>query len=146
MNTAIEIDLVVDTNIIVSQLAGDPDRASEYAPYQRHIDQRSLAISFQTVAELAVQRAIQAWDTAELEDVLSEIYMVEHSPELSECYRRVRTAAIRRNRRGEEPLVGPADGWIAAAALLLDVPLVTHDRRLARSPLITTTTELPDAK
>ena len=50
--------------------------------------------------------------------------------------------AIRRNRRNEGPLLGPADGWIAAAALMLDCPLVTHDRRLAQSPLITAITEL----
>ena len=67
--------------------------------------------------------------------------MVPLSDDLRSCYVAVRAAAIDRNKRKQGPLLGPADGWIAVAALMLDCPLVTHDRKLSQSPLIVAITE-----
>lgn len=49
-------------------------------------------------------------------------------------------------RRTSETALGAADGWIAATAFLLDVPLVMHDRRLSRIEGIRVITALPDTR
>lgn len=140
------VDVVPDTNIVVSLLSNEPDEVTRAGLYRPHLENRALAISFQTEAELQVQREAQQWDAAILERHLAGYEIVPLSDELRECYIAIRSAAIRRNNRGEGPLVSPADGWVAAAALLLQCPLVTHDRRLAQSPLIRVITELPDVE
>ena len=141
-----QVDVVPDTNIVVSLLSNKPDEVARAELYRPHLEDRALAISFQTEAELQVQREAQQWDEAILARHLTDYEIVPISNELRECYIAIRSAAIRRNNRGEGPLVSPADGWIAAAALLLQCPLVTHDRRLAQSPLIEVITELPDVE
>ena len=95
---------------------------------------------------MQVQREVQQWDETILVRHLTDYEIVPISDELRECYIAIRSEAIRRNNRGEGPLVSPADGWVAAAALMLQCPLVTHDRRLAQSPLIKVITELPDVE
>ena len=140
------VDVVPDTNIVVSLLSNKPDEVARAELYRPHLEDRALAISFQTEAELQVQREAQRWDETILARHLTDYEIVPISDELRECYIAIRSAAIRRNNRGEGPLVSPADGWIAAAALLPHCPLVTHDRRLAQSPLIEVITELPDVE
>jgi len=137
------VDAVIDTNIIVSLLSNRPDELERAELYRRHLEGRALAIAFQTEAELRVQRAAQGWNSDKLAAQLSNYEVVPLSDDLLDCYVAVRAAAIGRNRQGRGgPLLGPADGWIAAAALMLDCPLVTHDRKLSQSPLITAITEL----
>ena len=136
------VDIVVDTNIVVSLLSSHPDEVARTELYRSHIEGKAIAISFQTEAELMVQREAQGWDLTKLMTQISNYEIVPFSDDLRGCYITLRSEAIRRNRRNEGPLLGPADGWIAAAALMLDCPLVTHDRKLSQSPLITAITEL----
>lgn len=145
MTFGAHIDIVPDSNIVISLLSNRPDEVRRAELYRRHLEGKAAAISFQTEAELQVQRETQSWDEAKLIHQLGYYEIVPFSDELRECYIAIRSEAVRRNRRNEGPLVSPADGWIAAAALMLDCPLVTHDRRLSQSPLITVITELPEA-
>ena len=143
MTFGAHVDVVPDTSIVISLLSNRPEEVARAELYRRHLEGKAAAISFQTEAELQVQRETQRWDEAKLMNHLSNYEIVPFSDELRACYIAIRSEAVRRNRRNEGPLVSPADGWIAATALMLDCPLVTHDRRLAESPLIEVITELP---
>ena len=145
MTFGAHVDIVPDTSIVISLLSNSPDEVVRAELYRHHLEGKAAAISFQTEAELQVQRETQGWDEAKLMDHLNSYEIVPFSDELRACYIAIRSAAVRRNRRNEGPLVSPADGWIAAAALMLDCPLVTHDRKLSQSPLITVITELPES-
>ncbi|MCY3569492.1 MAG: hypothetical protein OXH38_12745, partial [Chloroflexi bacterium] len=112
--------------------------------YRPHLEDRPVAICFQTVVELRVGRETQDWDHARFEYLLSSYEIIHWSEELEACHVRVRAASIRRHRRNQGPRIDAADGWVAAGALLLGVPLVTHDKSLSKSPLIEVVTELEE--
>ncbi len=141
MTIGAQIDLVVDTNIIVSLLSNNAEEVEQAERYRPHLEGKSLAISFQTEAELWVQHSVQGWADEPLRRMIGRFHIVQHSPELHACYIRIRTEAFRRNSANKEPRTGPADGWVAAAAMQLGVPLVTHDYRLSHAPLIHVVTE-----
>ena len=143
MTFGAQVDVVPDTSVIVSLLSNDHTEIALAELYRPHLEGRALAISFQTEAELLVLRETQGWDEAKLMAHLNRYEIVPFSDELRECYVAIRSEAIRMHEQGTGTLVHPADAWIAAAALMLDCPLVTHDRRLAESPLIEVITELP---
>ena len=93
------------------------------------------------------QRSAQGWDDEKLIDILARFEIVRWSEELLGHYVSLRSEAIRRSRRHgsrqRRMIVGAADGWIAATALLLDCPLVTNDRNLsAQRDLLDVITEL----
>ena len=78
-----------------------------------------------SLAELrrwALERHWSEQRRQELEDYLTR-YLVLHSEDLM-CDRWAQ--AMYGTRMRGRP-VGPADAWIAAPALLLDIPLVTHN-------------------
>jgi predicted nucleic acid-binding protein len=112
---------VLDTDVL-SFLFRSDSRAVLYAPY---LFGQVLTISFQTRAEM-VRGAISAnWGTRrrrQLEQWLQKYAIVHSSDDL--CLRWAE--AIDSARRAGRP-IAPADAWIAATALLLDVPLVTHN-------------------
>ncbi len=135
------VDAVIDTNIIVSLLSNQPDEVRRAELYCPHLEGIAFAIAFQTEAELLVQSVAQGWDSAKVAAQLSSYEVVPLSDDLRSCYVPVRAAAIDRNKRKQGPLLAPADGWIATAALMLECPLVTHDRKLAQCPLIAAITE-----
>ena len=127
--------VVADTNVIISVLLNahsEPEQAQWYRP---HLEMRDVAISFQTHAELLVQREDQNWNSERLQRIMTDLTIVPMSPELVEAYVFIRAASIRRRERSRArilpPLISPADGWHAAAAWVLHRPLVTDDRKLA---------------
>lgn len=133
LNTS--VDIVVDTNVIVSVFSEDPAELATAESYRPHLEGRTVAISFQTEAELMTQQAAQGWDDDKMIDILARFEIVPWSEDLLAHYVSVRSEAIRRSRRfgsrQKRMIVGAADGWIAATALLLRCPLVTNDRQLA---------------
>ena len=137
-----ETGVVVDTNIITYILSNRPADVRLAERYRPHLEGRLIAISFQTEAELLVARERQQWDREAFQRLLSPYQVVPWSEQLRACYVRVRAAALIRNQRGQGPKLDAADGWVVAAALMLDQPLVTHDEKLSRSPLIEVITEL----
>ena len=142
MTTASALTVVVDTNILIHRLSNKPSDQALVDRYRPHIDGRAVSISFQTQGELLVGREMQNWDPQRFDSLMRTFTVVEWSERLLACYVRIRAAAIDRWNRGEGPKIDAADGWIAAAALLLGRPLVTHDERLSKCPLIETITEL----
>lgn len=147
MTSGSAIDIVVDTNVIVSVFSENPAERVTAESYRPHLEGRSIAISFQTEAELRTQQAAQGWDDDKMIDILARFEIVPWSEDLLAQYVALRSEAIRRSRRygsrQKRMIVGAADGWIGATALLLHCPLVTNDRQLAaQRGLIDIITEL----
>lgn len=113
---------VVDTDVVSYLFRGD-SRAKDYRP---HLDGGLLVVSFMTVAELyrwALERNWGKVRKQRMEEHLSDFVL--HPANLSLC--RMWAQATDTARRAAKP-IGTADGWIAATALLHEVPLVTHNR------------------
>ncbi len=134
--------VVVDTNIVVPLLSSKPSDQALARRYHTHLEDRVAAISFQTQGELLVGRERQNWDGRKFDSLLSRFGVVEWSEELLACYVKIRTESLDRRDRREGPKIDAADGWIAATALLLGCPLVTHDEALSKCPLIEVISEL----
>jgi predicted nucleic acid-binding protein len=113
--------LVVDTDV-VSYLFKRDTRAALYQPF---LNSPPFVISFMTLAELRRWMRERNWGQtrrAELENYLTR-YVVLHS-DIDLCERWAQaTDSARRNGRP----IAAADAWIAATALQLAVPLVTHN-------------------
>ena len=114
--------LVVDTDV-VSFLYKRDTRAELYRP---HLTSPPFIISFMTLAELRSWMRHRNWGTARrqrLERYLQRYQMVYATDTLC-TYWAEATDSARRNGRP----IGAADAWMAATALLQNVPLVTHNR------------------
>ena len=112
---------VVDTNIISYVLKGDT-RGPLYRP---HLNTFQLAISFQTLAELEAWALIARWGErkqAELRAFLAPYVIIHSDQRLCEQYAHVMHASKR-----DGTNIDTADAWIAATALALKCPLVTHN-------------------
>lgn len=113
--------VVIDTNVLSYIFKGDtrgPAYARLIAPY------RGL-ISFQTLAELnkwALKHRWGARRTQQLFDFLSPFGIIHSSASLAARWAAVRVGALRAGRP-----IDPADAWIAATALAVGCPLVTHN-------------------
>lgn len=113
--------LVVDTDV-ASYLFKKDTRA---ALYSRHLAGHMLVISFQTLAELELWALSAGWGARrkqQLEHYLRRYIVQDSSPALGRRWAEVVDGA----RRCDRP-VATADAWVAATALLLDVPLVTNN-------------------
>lgn len=115
------MSLVVDTDV-VSFIFKDDTRSALYAP---HLSGHMLTISFQTLAELELWALAGGWGERRKQQLARHLrrYLMEHSsPALSRRWAETTDSA----RRSGRPITA-ADAWIAATALLLDVPLITHN-------------------
>lgn len=119
----IERRCVLDTNIFSYLLRGD----TRAEPYREYLADRQPGVSFQTVAELRRWAIERRWGAARQRELARQVdrvvvYLVDD--ELITAWAEI-TARLR-------PLGRPitdADAWIAATAWVLNVPLVTHNRR-----------------
>src|SRR5205823_3345152 len=114
-----------DTSIVSFAFKND----SRFDLYVPDIDGRERFISFQTVAEVRLGSLLSRWGPARirrLEEFLATLEVVGYTDALASAWAQVMHEARQAGRRLEA-----GDGWIAATALLLDVPLVTHDRDFA---------------
>jgi predicted nucleic acid-binding protein len=114
--------VVVDTDVVTFFYKRDT-RALLYMP---HLDGRLTLISFVTVAELRRPTLERQWGEKrrrDLEKFLEKSAIVEYVKTL--CFKWAEaTYSAKCNGRP----VGAADAWVAAAALLENAPLVTHNR------------------
>jgi predicted nucleic acid-binding protein len=113
--------LVVDTDV-ASFLFKKDTRATLYVP---HLSGHMLTISFQTLAELELWALSAGWGVRrkqQLEQYLRRYIVQDSSPALGRRWAEVVDGARRRGRP-----VAAADAWVAATALLLNVPLVTNN-------------------
>lgn len=93
-----------------------------YAP---HMVGKTLALSFQTVAELFCWAERNHWGARQklgLEEFLRSFLVLDSDIELSKVWAEVMEASRREGRRLES-----GDGWIAASAVHYGIPLLTHD-------------------
>ena len=114
--------LVVDTDV-VSFLYKRDTRAELYRP---HLNDPPFIISFMTLAELRSWMRHRHWGPTRrqrLERYLQRYQLIYANDELCEFWAQA-TDSARRNGRP----IGSADAWIAATALMQNVPLVTHNR------------------
>jgi predicted nucleic acid-binding protein len=116
------VTLVVDTDV-VSFLYKRDTRAELYRP---HLTSPPFVISFMTLAELRSWMRHRNWGATRrrrLERYLQRYQVIYATDALCDHW----AAATDSARRQGRP-IGAADAWIAATALLLNVPLVTHNR------------------
>ncbi|WP_339938709.1 type II toxin-antitoxin system VapC family toxin [Novipirellula sp.] len=116
--------VVVDTDVVSFAFRGDT-RALLYAP---HLDGKINVISFMTYAELlrgALNRNWGAKRHADLTAFIKSRYVIVHpNRKTCEAWARLIDQAKKSGR-----ILKTADGWIAATAETLGVPLVTNNAR-----------------
>lgn len=113
--------VVVDTDVVSFTFKRDP-RALSFGP---HLVGQTLVISFMSLAELRARPLIRKWGQASRDRLARHLgrYHVYFADD-SLCQR---WAEITSQARSLGRLIDVADAWIAATALLLGVPLVTHN-------------------
>ena len=111
---------LLDTNVVSYLFRGH----SLGSTYQSMIQGVRPAISFMTIAELHEGALRAGWGSTKLQRLDTEIakYVVVHSSD-DQCriWGEIRAA------RRQQP-ISVDDAWIAAAAVELSLPLVTHNR------------------
>lgn len=124
-----EIEAVVDTNILSYEMSDAPQHEEIAASYLAELETRVAGITFQSQVEILVGLETQGWDRVRLDRVLSRYRLIEWLPEMNEFYVAIQVEAARRGRDDPARRRKAADVWNAAAALMLGVPLVTHNAR-----------------
>jgi tRNA(fMet)-specific endonuclease VapC len=115
--------LVVDTDVVSFTFKGSPQARL----YSYHLNGNELVISFQTVAELDRWALRNNWGPArktQLEAYLRQFAVHQCDRALCLAWAEV-TEGMRRKGR----IISTADAWVAATALINNVPLVSHNRR-----------------
>ncbi len=114
--------LIVDTDVVSFLFKNHPVARLYDSDLERH----TLLLSFMTVAELDRWVIQRGWGEARrtwLNRYLEPFVILPYHRALCTKWAEVTVAAQARGHRIE-----CADAWIAASALLYDVPLVTHNR------------------
>ncbi len=114
---------VIDTDVW-SYLYKGRDEAKLYEP---HLFGNILVISFQTEAEILHGALAANWGEKRREHLESRLgkYVVERSSRALSLRWAEAMESARRNGRP----IAAADAWIAATALHLGAPLITHNRK-----------------
>ena len=117
-------EIVVDTDVISFGFRND----SRFTGYLSHMHGVRPLMSFMTLAEIEFGIRRRNWGSErrqQLAQYLKAYYSVIHSNEALCC--------VWANLRAESELAGrilpEADAWNAALAVLLDVPLLSHNRK-----------------
>lgn len=95
--------------------------------YRPHVQDKTIVLSFVTVAELYVWSVRKRWGTqriAAFEQRLRAAVVIPYDLELCKEYGRVRAGLLSRG-----DVVAANDLWIAVCALRHSLPLVTHNPR-----------------
>jgi tRNA(fMet)-specific endonuclease VapC len=98
--------------------------------YEPYIQGQLLAVSFQTVAELFHWAESRNWGPTQigrLNQMLGELVVVPYDTPLAMAWAKTMLQASRQGNRLEA-----GDGWIAATAVHMQLPLLTLDRDFAR--------------
>jgi tRNA(fMet)-specific endonuclease VapC len=141
--TAAGTPVVVDTGVFSALLS--PGRSPLAKPYRELLTERPMVLSFQSVAELRYGTLRARWGELRrrrLERVIAGVTVVQSGDELSSrcAWLRYECEQIAHalGQKGHE-----ADRWIAATALELGVPLVSHDQFFRDVPNLGLETALP---
>lgn len=131
---------VLDTSIASLLLNKSP----ALAPYTAYFENASLAISFQTVAEMRFGALKANWGEPRrqaLEQFFRRFAIVGYNDRLASCWAEMMYDAAKVGKRLEA-----GDAWIAATAKYLNAPLLTHDKdfSIEACPSITIYRHLPE--
>lgn len=118
------LDLVVVDTDVMSYVFKEDTRA---ALYVRYLTGKELIISFVTFGELQRWAIASNWGPTKrnkLKNYLSTVFVFHSDDRLCMKWAEITEDGRRKGRK-----IPPGDAWIAATALLHDVPLITHNRR-----------------
>jgi tRNA(fMet)-specific endonuclease VapC len=113
--------LIVDTDVVSFVLKGDT-RAQLYRP---HLQGRTLALSFMTVAELYQWAYVRNWGDRKLTRLEEQLHRYVIVPFDNELCKQWASISVQWQRLGRP--ISVHDAWIAATALRHSCPLVTHN-------------------
>jgi len=113
---------IVDTDVVSFLLKGDT-RAQLYRP---HLQGKTLALSFMTVAELYQWAYVRNWGEQKLTRLEEQLRTYVIVPFDNELCKQWATICVERQRLGRP--ISVQDAWIAATALRHGCLLVTHNR------------------
>jgi len=115
--------IVVDTDV-VSYIFKRDTRAVLYLP---HLTNRAPVVSFMTVAELEFWAEVRNWGRRTRQRLVRFLVgFSTHYPDPRMCGL---WAIVRAQARRAGQTISAQDAWIAATALILDCPLITHNPR-----------------
>lgn len=115
--------IVVDTDI-VSYIFKKDTRSDLYHP---HLTQIPKFISFMTFAELQRWKLQRSWantKSEKFEELLSDFGVIQSDEELCKVWARITNDSFKKGKP-----INVADAWVAAVAVMFDIPLVTHNRK-----------------
>jgi tRNA(fMet)-specific endonuclease VapC len=113
--------VLVDTDVLSYTFKKD----SRAYHFQSYLDAKKWAISFMTVAEIELWMLRYGWSEkrqAEMEEHLARCTVIPFDNRLCRAW-----AEVTDLRRSQGKPIECADAWIAATALLYDLPLATHN-------------------
>ncbi|HEX4728641.1 MAG TPA: PIN domain-containing protein [Jatrophihabitans sp.] len=119
--------VVVDTGVFGARLT--PAGHDLTFAYRAILEDRPAIISYVTVAELRFGATLAGWGTRRLQRLDEELARIETvwpGPNLTDVYVALRASCVRAG-HGRGHKEHEADRWVAATALWLGVPLVSHD-------------------
>lgn len=113
--------IVVDTDVTSFLFKNDTRKDL----YEKHLDGQFLFLSFMTLAELRLWAVSANWGVKrrnQLESYLKRFSIVQTKPEICEIW-----AEIMNDGKQKGKIIATSDAWVAAVALFLNIPLVTHN-------------------
>ena len=114
--------IVVDTDVTSFFFKNDTRKTL----YETHLDGQFLFLSFMTLAELRLWAVSANWGTkrkTQLENYLKRFSIVQSRPEICELW-----AEIMDDGKRNGKIIATSDAWVAATAIFLNIPLVTHNQ------------------
>ena len=123
MTPITEIDLLIDTNIGSYVMSGNPIAER----YRDVLEDKTVGISFQAMAELRVGQRTRGWSELEFRAYVGGLIEIPYSTEIQELFVEVRVRSLERQAARQGRKVPSADAWVAATALWVGAPLVTHN-------------------
>ncbi|MEZ4629419.1 MAG: PIN domain-containing protein [Deinococcales bacterium] len=115
--------LLIDTNIISYALK----QHSLWLSYQPILDGQNLLLAAQTLVELHFGAKAKSWGNIryqQLNQMISHYRVVYPDEYICKYWVDVKLQSQAKGRP-----IGVGDAWIAATALALDIPLVTHNKK-----------------
>lgn len=114
--------LVLDTDVTSFFFHQDPVRIPRY---QRIAEGRTLYLPFVVVAERLFGAELRRWGPARrarLELFLRDYAVIDSAPDIIRVW-----ASLRAEAQRQGTMIERQDAWVAAVALTLDLPLMTHN-------------------
>ncbi len=117
--------VLVDTSLASRLLSEKIDQKTR-EQYYRHMEHKTLALSFQSVAELWEWPEANDWGENRrqvLGNFIEGFLIIGYDYGLARIWAKVRATSKKQGRRLEA-----GDAWVVATAVFRNIPLLTHDQ------------------